>query len=147
MPHIYPLLPHERKQFFDVWYGLPEDKKESLYKAFQHKRCLMTLCRLEEIPSYRMTSLEEKIHLLLAYKYLDWIWFTALPESNNEPFTIYVCDNTPEDQGPDEVNDAFETSTEELQSLCKNMKKPKWVKKQRTKRVQVTIQSFPYEVQ
>ena len=146
MPRIYAPLPLERKQFFDVWYGLPEDKKESLYKAFQHKHCLMALWGLEEIPSSRMPSLEEKIHLLLAYKYLDWTWFTALPESEDEPYTIYVCDNTPEDQGPDEVNDAFDTSMEELQSLCKDMKKPKWAKKQRTKRMQVTIQSFPYEV-
>ncbi len=147
MPGIYAPLPLERKQFFDVWYDLPEDKKESLYKAFQHKHCLMVLWSLKEITSHRLPSLEEKIHLLLAYKCLDWTWFTALPESDDEPFTIYVCDNTPEDQGPDEVNDAFETSTEELQSLCKNMKKPKWVKKQRTKRVQVTVRSFPYEVQ
>jgi len=147
MPGIYAPLPLERKQFFDVWYDLPEDKKESLYKAFQHKHCLMVLWSLKEITSHRLPSLEEKIHLLLAYKYLDWIWFTALSESDNEPFTIYVCDDIPEDQGPDEVNDAFDTSTEELQSLCKDMKKPKWVKKQKTKRVQVTIQSFPYEVQ
>ncbi len=147
MPHIYPLLADERKQFSAIWCGLPEDKKESLYKAFQRKRCLFVLWGLEEIPAYQILSLEEKIHPLLAYKYLDWIWFTALPESDNEPFTIYVCDDIPEDQGPDEVNDAFDTSTEELQSLCKDMKKPKWVKKQKTKRVQVTIQSFPYEVQ
>jgi hypothetical protein len=147
MPRIYPVLPHERKQFFAVWYGLPEDKKESLYKAFQHKRCSIALWGSEEILSYHIPSLEEKIHLLLAYKYLDWIWFTALPESEDEPFTIYVCNNTPEDQGLDEVNDAFETSKEELQSLCKNMKKPKWVKKQKTRRVQVTIRSFPYKVQ
>jgi hypothetical protein len=146
MSHTNPLLLNEQKRFFAVWYGLSEDQKKSLYKAYQRKHSLFVLWALEEIPlDQKMPGPEEKIHLLLAYKYLDWVWFTVLPQSEDEPFTIYIFDDIPEDQGPDEVSDAFDTSAEELQRHCKGIEKPEWAKKKSTKRVRVTIQSFPYQ--
>ena len=147
MPHNYPMLSDDRNQIFAIWHNLPEEKKENLYKAIQRRNSLVVLQGLGGILSHEMPSREEKNHMLLAYKSLDWIWFKTIPEPDDKPFIIYIRYDRPEDQGPDDVNDTFDMSQEELQRDCKDIEKPDWAKKKSTKRVRVTIQSFPYEVE
>ena len=141
------MLSDDQNQIFTTWHNSPEEKKENLYKAIRRRNSLVVLQGLGEILSYEMPSREEKNHMLLAYKSLDWLWFKAIPEPDDEPFTIYIRYDRPKDQGPDDIDDTFDMSQEELQRDCKDIEKPVWAKKKSTKRVHVTIQSFPYEVE
>jgi hypothetical protein len=141
------MLSDDRNQVFATWHNLTEKKKENLYKTIRRRNSLAILQGLGEILSHQIPSREEKNHMLLAYKSLDWLWFKAIPEPDDQPFTIYIRYDRPEDQGPGDVNDTFDMSPEELQRDCKDIEKPEWAKKKNTKRVRVTIQSFPYKVE
>lgn len=147
MPYNYPMLADHRNQSFTTRHNPSEVIKENLYKAIRRRNSLVILQGLGEILSYEMPSREEKNQMLLAYKSLDWLWFKAIPEPDDEPFTIYIRYDRSEDQGPDDIDDTFDMSQEELQRDCKDIEKPVWAKKKSTKRVHVTIQSFPYEVE
>ena len=145
MPYNYPMLAGHRNQSFTTRHNPSEVIKENLYKAIRRRNSLVILQGLGEILSYAMPSREEKDQMLLAYKSLDWIWFKTIPEPDDKPFIIHIRYDRPEDQGPDDINDTFDMSQEELQRDCNDIEKPEWAKEKSTKRVCVTIQSFPYE--
>ncbi len=98
------------------------------YRAVEHLRYLTILWDLEELDPASMPSIPEKQHILLAYKLLQILWFNKLPERGNQAFTIYVRDQLPDDQGPEKINKAFDSSADELADLCKEMPRPKWLK-------------------
>ena len=141
------MLSDHRNQGFTSRHNPSEVNKENLYKAIRRRNSSVILQGLGEILSYEMPSREEKNQMLFAYKSLDWLWFKAIPERDDELFTIYIRYDRPEDQGPDDINDTFDMSQEELQRDCKDIEKPEWAKEISTKRVRVTIQSFPYEAE
>lgn len=138
-----PRNPEGREHLLAMWQASPNEQKANLYKALQRKCCFLILQGWEEVRPHKAHTTEEKIRFLLAYKSLDWIWFSAVPKSDVLSFTVYVREDRPEDEGPDDINDAFDMSMQDLQLLCQNIEKPVWAKRN-AKHVSVSIQSFPH---
>ena len=137
----FPATSEDRKRLLQSFYDLPSKDKEMLYKAVEHLRWLTILWDPEELGPDSMPSIPEKRHTLLAYKLLQILWFNKLPERGNQAFTIYVRDRLPDDQSPERINKAFDSSAEELADLCKEMPRPKWLKNATA--VKISIDSFP----
>jgi hypothetical protein len=137
--------PEERKRLLQSFYDLPPNDQARLYRAVEHLRWLTILWDLEEISLDSMPSIPEKRHILLAYKLLEILWFSKLPESDPQVFTVYVRDRLPEDQDPEVVNDIFDTNSDELAARCKRLERPNWLTKE-AKAVKVSLESFPYKV-
>jgi hypothetical protein len=141
MPTKIPITSEERKRLLQSFFDLPPKDKEMLYRAVEHLRYLTILWGLDELDPDSMPSVPEKRHILLAYKLLQILWFNKLPERGNQAFTIYVRDRLPDDQGPERINKAFDSSADELADLCKEMPRPKWLKNATA--VKTSIESFP----
>lgn len=116
-----------------------------LYKAVEHLRWLTVLWGLAELNPDSIPTIPEKRHTLLAYKLLQILWFSKLPERDRQTFTVYVRDRLPEDQDPQVVNDTFDTNSEELAGRCNDLARPKWLTKE-AKTIKVSLESFPYKV-
>ena len=112
-----------------------------LRKAAGHLHWLTILWDLDELDTDSIPNVPEKRHILLAYKFLQILWFERLPESDREAFTIYVCDEIPVDQGPARINETFDRSTDELAALCVGQQRPKWV--MNTPAVMTSVELFP----
>jgi len=136
-----PITSEERQRLLRSFFDLPPKDKEMFFKAVEHLRWLTILWGLEEIGPDPMPSIPEKRHILLAYKLLQILWFNKLPERRDQALKIYVRDRLPEDQSPERINKAFNSNTEELANLCKEMPRPKWLKN--AKAVKISIESFP----
>lgn len=106
----------ERKRLLHSFYDLPPKDKEILYRAVGHLRWLTILWDQEKLSPDSMPSIPEKRHilLLLAYKLLQILWFSKLPERDHQTFTVYIRDRLPDDQDPQVVNDIFDTNSDEL---------------------------------
>ena len=111
------------------------------YRAVEHLRYLTILWDLEELDPDSMPSVPEKRHMLLAYKLLQILWFEELPDQGDQGFIIHVRDRLPGDQGPERINKVFDRSADELEDLCKDMPRPKWLKD--AEAVKTSIESFP----
>ena len=140
-----PTTLEDRKHLLQSFYDLPTKDKEIFYKAVEHLRWLTIFWDLEEIDSDSIPSIPEKRHILLAYKFLQILWFGKFPESDNQTFTIYVRDRLPDNQDPKLVNEAFDTNSDELADRCKSLARPKWLTKE-TKAIKISLASFPYKV-
>lgn len=116
-----------------------------LYKAVEHLRWLTVLWGLAELNPDSIPTIPEKRHILLAYKLLQILWFSKLPERDHQTFTVYVRDRLPEDQDPQVVNDIFNTNSDELAARCNDLARPKWLTKE-AKTIKVSLESFPYKV-
>ena len=134
--------PEERKRLLQSFHELPPNEKEMLYRAVEHLRWLTILWDLEEIGSGSMPSIPEKRHILLAYKLLEILWFSKLPERDDEAFKVYVRDRLPDDQDPHIVNNVFDTNSDELTARCENLERPEWLTKE-AKAMKVSLESFP----
>ncbi len=141
MPTKSPRNSEERKRLLQSFFDLPSQEKMMFYSALEHLRWLTILWDLEELEADSMPSTPEKRHILLAYKFLQLLWFEELPDQPNQVLMIYVRDRLPEDQSPERINKAFDSNTEELANLCKEMPRPKWLKN--AKAVKISIESFP----
>jgi hypothetical protein len=137
--------PEDRKRLLHSFYDLPSKEKEILYKAVEHLRWLTMLWDLEELSPDSMPSIPEKQHILLAYKLLQILWFSKLPERPHQTFTVYVRDRLPDDQDPQVVNDIFETNSDELAASCESLARPEWLTRE-TKAIKISLESFPYKV-
>ena len=137
--------PEERKHLLQSFYDLPPKDKEMLYRAVEHLRWLTILWDLEKISADSMPSIPEKRHILLAYKLLQILWFSKLPERDHQTFAVYVRDRLPDDQDPQVVNDIFDTNSDELAVRCNGLARPKWLAKE-AKAMKVSLESFPYKV-
>jgi hypothetical protein len=137
--------PEDRKRLLQSFHDLPPKDKEMLYRAVEHLRWLTILWDLERLSLDSMPSIPEKRHILLAYKLLQILWFSKLPERDHQTFTVYVRDRLPDDQDPEVVNDIFETNSDELAVRCNDLARPKWLGKE-AKAVKVSLESFPYKV-
>ena len=137
--------PEERKRLLQSFYDLPPKDKEMLYKAVEHLRWLTILWDLEKISPNSMPGIPEKRHILLAYKLLQILWFSKLPERDHQTFAVYVRDQLPDDQDPQVVNDIFDTNSDELATRCKSLERPKWLTKE-AKAIKVSLESFPHKV-
>ncbi len=135
----------DRKHLLQSFYGLPPKDKEMLYRAVEHLRWLTILWDLEKLSQESMPSIPEKRHIFLAYKLLQILWFSKLPERDHQTFTVYVRDRLPDDQDPQVVNDIFITNSDELAARCKNLERPKWLTKE-AKAIKISLESFPYKV-
>ena len=138
-------LPEDRKRLLQSFYDLPPKDQDMLYRAVEHLRWLTMLWDLEEVSPDSTISIPEKRHILLAYKLLEILWFSKLPERDRQTFTVYVRDRLPDDQDPQVVNDTFDTDSEELASRCNDLARPKWLTKE-AKTIKVSLESFPYKV-
>ena len=116
-----------------------------LYKAVDHLRWLTILWNLEKHGPDAGPTIPEKRHILLAYKLLEIVWFSKLPERDNQTFTVYVRERQPDDQDPQVVNDIFNTNSDELAARCKNLERPKWLTKE-SKAIKISLDSFPNKV-
>jgi hypothetical protein len=134
--------PEDRKQLLRAFYTLPSKDKQTFYRAVGHLRWLTILWGLEELSPESTPSISEKRHLLLAYKILQIIWFSKLPEQDHRTFTVYVRDRLPDDQDPQVVNDVFETDPDELAVRSTDLARPGWLKKE-AKAIKISLQSFP----
>ena len=132
----------KRKDLLRSFYDLPPKDKEMLYQAVEHLRWLTILWNLEKLSSDSMPSIPEKRHVLLAYKLLELIWFSKLPEKDNQTFAVYVRDRLPDDQDPQVVNDIFNANSDELAVRSENMTRPKWLTKE-AKAIKISLESFP----
>jgi hypothetical protein len=132
----------ERKRLLRSFHELPPNEKEMLYSAIEHLRWLTILWGLEEINSDSKPSIPEKRHILLAYKLLEILWFSKLPERDDEAFKVYVRDRLPDDQDPHIVNNVFDTNSDELAARCENLERPEWLTKE-AKAIKVSLESFP----
>lgn len=112
-----------------------------LNTAVRHLRWLMILWDLDELDSDSTPSISEKRHILLAYKFLEILWFDKLPGNSSHAFTMYVRDQLPEDQKPESINETFNCSVDELAGLCEKMARPNWLKN--TPGVMTSIELFP----
>jgi len=134
--------PEDRKRLLQSFYDLPPKDQDILYRAVEQLRWLTILWDLEKISPGSMPSIPEKRHILLAYKVLQILWFSKLPERDHQTFTVYVRDRLPDDQDPQVVNDIFNTSSDELAARCKSLERPKWLTKE-AKAIKVSLESFP----
>lgn len=134
----------KRKDLLLSFYDLPPKDKEMLYHAVEHLRWLTILWGLEKLNSDSVPSIPAKLHVLLAYKLLELLWFTKLPESDRQPFTVYVRNRLPDDQDPQIVNNIFNINSDELAARCENMTRPKWLTKE-AKAIKISLESFPYK--
>lgn len=141
MPTKVPNTSEARKHLLQSFSNLPSKDKEMLRKAAGHLRWLTILWDLDELDPDSMPSIPEKRHILLAYKLLQILWFSELPESGGQAITIYVRDQVPGDQGPERISEAFDRSTDELADLCEEMPRPKWLKNAAA--VMTSIELFP----
>lgn len=141
MPKKIPMTSEERKRLLQSFGNLPPKDKEVFYTATEHLRWLTVLWDLEELDPASTPSIPEKRHILLAYKLLQILWFSELPEQGNQTFMIYVRDRLPDDQSPEKINKAFDTGTEELAELCKNILRPNWLNDAAV--VKTSLESFP----
>ena len=116
-----------------------------VYQALEHLRWLSILWGLDEPEKNSLPSTSEKRHILLAYKFLQVLWFDELPDQHDQAFTVYVRDRLPEDQTPETINKAFDRNTEELVGLCKGMTRPTWLNN--GTEAKTSIESFPGKVQ
>ena len=137
--------PDDRKRLLNSFHHLPANEKEILYKAVEHLRWLTMLWGLEELSPESTPSNLEKRHILLAYKLLQILWFSQLPESVDQSFTLYVRDRLPDDQDPHYVNEVFDTNSDELAIRVQSLTRPKWLTKE-TKAIQISLDSFPHQV-
>jgi hypothetical protein len=131
----------ERKRLLQSFYGLPPNEQEMLYKAVERLRWLTILWGLEEISSDSMPSIPDKRHILLAYKLLQILWFSKLPDDDQKTFTVYVRDRLPDDQDPHVVNDVFDTNSDEFAIRSDGLARPEWVTKD-AKAIKVSLESF-----
>ena len=137
--------PGDRKHLLRAFYDLPPKDKEILYRAVEHLRWLTILWGLEEFSHESMPSMTEKRQILLAYKLLQILWFSTLPEKDDQTFTVYVRDRLPDDQDPQVVNDIFDTKPDELAVRGDGLARPEWLTKE-AKAIQVSVASFPSQV-
>ncbi len=144
MPTTIPMTPEERIRMIQAFYNLPQEEQQKFHAAWKHLRFLMVLWGLDDLSTDHNLILEEKRHVLLAYKSLQMLWFYRLPKTNKEPFKLYIRDPLPEDQGPDRINEAFTMSLEELTFCCRSIQRPKWLTKD-IKTVKTSIEALPYE--
>jgi hypothetical protein len=140
----YP-TPEGRKHLLQAFHDLPPTEKEMLYRAVEHLRWLTILWGLEELAPESMPGIPEKRHILLAYKLLQILWFSQLPEEDHPTFTVYVRDRLPDDQDPQVVNEVFEASSDELAVRSHGLARPEWLKKE-AKAIKVSLKSFPDKV-
>jgi len=134
--------PEDRKRLLHSFYDLPPKDKEMLYKAVEHLRWLTILWDLEKLSSESMPGISEKRQILLAYKLLQIVWFSKLPENDHSTFTVYVRDRLPDDQDPQVVNDTFAANADEVAARCKSLERPKWLTKE-AKAMKISLESFP----
>ena len=137
--------PEDRKRLLQAFYDLPPNDQEMLYRAVEHLRWLTILWDLEKISADSMPSIPEKRHILLAYKLLQILWFSKLPERDHHTFTVYVRDRLPDDQDPQVVNDIFDTNSDELAVRCNVLARPKWLTRE-AKAIMISLQSLPYKI-
>jgi hypothetical protein len=143
MPKKIPMTSEERKRLLQSFGNLPPKDKEVFYTAVEHLRWLTMLWDLDELDLDSMPSIPEKRHILLAYKLLQILWFNELPEQGNQTFMIYVRDRLPDDQSPEKINEAFDTTADELADLCKEMPRPNWLND--AKVVKTSVELFPQQ--
>lgn len=132
----------KRKDLLRSFYDLPPKDKEMLYQAVEHLRWLTILWGLEKPSSDSMPSNPAKRHILIAYKLLELIWFSKLPERDNQTFSVYIRDRLPDDQDPQVVNDIFNANPDELAVRSENKTRPKWLAKE-AKAIKISLESFP----
>ena len=137
--------PEDRKRLLHSFYDLPIEEKKTFYKAVERLCWLTILWDLEKLSPESIPSIPEKRHILLAYKLLQILWFSKLPERDQQTFTVYVRNQLPHDQDPQVVNDIFETNSDELAARCKTLERPKWLTKE-AKAIKISLESFPYKV-
>ena len=137
--------PEDRKRLLQAFYDMPSNEKELLYKAVEHLRWLTILWDLEKLSANSIPSISEKRHILLAYKLLQILWFSKLPEKDHQTFTVYVRDRLPDDQDPQVVNNIFDTNSHELAARCESLERPKWLTKG-AKPIKISLDSFPNKV-
>lgn len=131
-----------RKDLLRSFYDLPPKVKKVLYQAVEHLRWLTILWDLEKLSPDSSPSIQEKRHILLAYKLLELLWFSKLPERDHRIFTVYVRARLPDDQDPQVVNDIFDTNSDELAARCESLARPKWLAKE-AKATKISLESFP----
>jgi hypothetical protein len=141
MPSKIPRNSEERKRLLKSFGALPQKEKEMFSRAVENLHWLTILWDLEELDADSLPSVPEKRHILLAYKFLHILWFDELPNQADQAFTTYVRDRLGDDQSPEKIIKAFDTSAEELADLCKAMPRPKWLKNATV--VKTSIESFP----
>ena len=134
--------PGDRKHLLRAFYELPPKDKEMLYSAVEHLRWLTVLWGLEKPDPESVPSISEKRHILLAYKLLQILWFSKLPEKDNQTFTVYVRERLPDDQDPQVVNEIFDTNSDELAVRSNGLARPEWLTKE-AKAIKVSLASFP----
>ena len=137
--------PEDRKHLLNAFYKLPSKDQDTFYRAVEHLHWLTILWGLDELGSESMPSIPEKRHTLLAYKVLEIIWFSELPEDDHRAFTIYIRNRLPDDQDPQVVNDVFETSSDELDVRSHSLARPEWLKKE-ANAIKVSLKSLPGKV-
>ena len=142
LPNKIPRTSEERKRLLQSFRDLPPKEKQLFSKAVEHLRWLTILWDLAELDAASMPSVPEKRHILLAYKLLQILWFNELPEQRNQTFMIYVRERLPDDQSPEKIVEAFDTSGEELAELCKNMLRPNWLDNAEV--VKTSLELFPH---
>jgi len=141
MPAKISCTSEERKHLLQSFSNLPSKDKQMLHKASAHLRWLTILWDLDELDPDSMPSIPEKRHILLAYKFLQILWFDKLPESDSQAFTMYVRNQIPDNQGPDRITETFDHSTDELADLCQEMPRSKWLKDATA--VMTSVELFP----
>jgi hypothetical protein len=137
-----PISSAERKQIMDEFNDLSESDKELFYKNWEHLHYLMVLWGLGDLNTKNRLTTVQKRHALLAYKSLGTVWFTNLPETDNESFEIYIRDRIPKSAIP-KINKTFDMAVGKLASQLKDLPRPKWIQKHATM-AKISVESFPY---
>ncbi len=143
MPTTIPITPEEPIRMIQAFYNLPQEEQQKLQAVWKQLRSLMVLWGLDDLSTDHTLVLEEKRHVLLAYKSLEMLWFYRLPKIIKELFKLYILDRLPEDQEPERISEPFEMSLEEVTICCRSIRHPKWLTRN-IKAIKTSIESLPY---
>lgn len=114
-------------------------------EAWNRMRCLTVWWGLEHPNRVQFRDLDDRIHTLLAYKFLGVIWFDELPLTDSIRFQLHVSRTIPADVTPQLVLKTFEFGNAALFIGCQDMSRPAWLDTDKTIRIEVSMNSLPKE--
>lgn len=129
--------------------NLSEDEKLPIRKSLHYLHYYLFAMWDPELslPETQLNDIDQVIHILLAYKLFDLMWFEKLPDDEKEIFKLYIQIGEPHVPTAKIIIEIFEyITTQELRERCKGIGKPGWVSTPGKDVMYTTLQLFPNRV-
>ena len=131
------LYPEKRKELLEAYRALPKDEKRALDRGLT-MLSIYYACVYHGDDQFKFLSVEEKRHVLLAYKHLNLVWFDQLPAQPTGKVTVKVNKNFPDKLTNEMILDAFDMDDDALKSACAGRKRPAWGRKSKSLSIKVS---------